>query len=117
MSIRGIGAKALSERGKVEQRPVKPWQEPGLSRADRVIAFLEDLPITAGKLAGSKMTIRPWQREFLEAVYAENAEGRRPVRTAVLSMARKNGKTQLAAGLALCHLMRPSSAAKSTLQL
>lgn len=109
MSIRGIGAKALSERGKVEQRPVKPWEEPGLSRADRVIAFLEDLPITAGKLAGSKMQIRPWQREFLEAVYAESDEGRRPVRTAVLSMARKNGKTQLAAGLALCHLMGPEA--------
>lgn len=109
MSLRGIGAKALSERGKVEQRPVKPWEVPGLTRAGRVIAFLEDLPITAGKLAGSKMEIRPWQREFLEAVYAEDASGRRPIRTAVLSMARKNGKTQLAAGLALCHLMGPEA--------
>ena len=109
MSIRGIGAKALSERGKVEQRPEKPWEVPGLSRAGRVIAFLEDLPITAGKLAGTKMTIRPWQREFLEAVYAESGDGRRPIRTAVLSMARKNGKTQLAAGLALCHLMGPEA--------
>lgn len=109
MAVRGIGAKALSERGKIDVRPVKPWEEPGLSRAGRVIAFLEDLPITAGKLAGTTMEIRPWQREFIEAVYAEDAEGNRPVRTAVLSMARKNGKTQLAAGLALCHLMGPEA--------
>ncbi|QGA56251.1 terminase large subunit [Brucella sp. 2280] len=109
MAIRGIGAKPLSERGKLDERPVKPWEEPGLTRAGRVIAFLEDLPITAGKLAGSKMQLRPWQRDFIEDVYAEDGEGHRPVRTAVLSMARKNGKTQLAAGLALCHLMGPEA--------
>lgn len=109
MAVRGIGAKALSERGKIEVRAVKPWEVPGLSRAGRVVAFLEDLPITAGKLAGQMMKLRPWQREFIEAVYAEDEEGRRPVRTAVLSMARKNGKTQLAAGLALCHLMGPEA--------
>ncbi|WP_108260416.1 terminase large subunit domain-containing protein [Mangrovicoccus ximenensis] len=50
-----------------------------------------------------------WQRDVLEAVHAGNADGRRPVRTAVLSMARKNGKTQLVAGLALCHLMGPEA--------
>lgn len=109
MATRGIGAKALSERGKIAVRAVKPWEEPGLTRAERVIAFLEDLPITAGKLAGQMMKLRPWQREFIEDVYAEDREGRRPVRTAVLSMARKNGKTQLAAGLALCHLMGPEA--------
>lgn len=109
MAVRGIGAKALSERGKIDVRPVKPWEVPGLSRAGCVIAFLEDLPITAGKLAGTTMKIRPWQRTFIEAVYAETADGLRPVRTAVLSMARKNGKTQLAAGLALCHLMGPEA--------
>lgn len=109
MSLRGVGAKALSERGKIEERPVKPWEVPGLTRAERVIAFIEDLPITAGKLAGGKMVMRPWQRQFLEKVYAENAEGVRPVRTAILSMGRKNGKTQLAAALALCHLMGPEA--------
>lgn len=109
MAVRGIGAKPLSERGKVAQRPVKPWEELGLTRPERVIAFLEDLPITAGKLAGTTMKMRPWQRDFIEAVYAEDGEGRRPVRTAVLSMARKNGKTQLAAGLGLCHLCGPEA--------
>lgn len=109
MAIRGIGAKPLSERGKIAVRPVQPWDVDGLSRADRVIAFCEDLPITAGKLAGTQMELRSWQRDFIHAVYAEDANGRRPVRTAVLSMGRKNGKTQLAAALALCHLLGPES--------
>lgn len=109
MSLRGVGAKALSERGKIDERPIKPWEVEGLTRAERVIAFIEDLPITAGKLAGTQMQLRPWQRDFVVAVYAENAEGVRPIRTAVLSMGRKNGKTQLAAALALCHLLGPEA--------
>jgi phage terminase large subunit-like protein len=109
MSLRGVGAKALSERGKIDERPIKPWEVEGLTRAERVIAFIEDLPITAGKLAGTQMQLRPWQRDFVVAVYAENAEGGRPIRTAVLSMGRKNGKTQLAAALALCHLLGPEA--------
>ena len=109
MALRGVGAKPLSERGKVAGRDVLPWHEPGLTRPERVIAFCEDLPITAGKLAGSTMELRTWQREFIYAVYAEDAAGNRPVRTAVLSMGRKNGKTQLAAALALCHLIGPEA--------
>ena len=109
MALRGPGAKPLSERGKLDERPVKPWETEGLTRPERVIAFCEDLPITAGKLAGTRMRLRGWQREFVHAVYAEDTEGFRPVRTAVLSMARKNGKTQLAAALALCHLLGPEA--------
>lgn len=90
-------------------RNTLPWETPGLSRLDRVVAFLEDLPITQGSLAGTNLAIRPWQRDFLAAVYAEDQDGHRPVRTAVLSMARKNGKTQLVAGLALAHLLGPEA--------
>jgi phage terminase large subunit-like protein len=80
-----------------------------LSRAARVIAFLEDLELTAGKQAGTKLRLRPWQRKFVEAVYRTDKRGVRPIRTAVLSMARKNGKSQLAAALALCHLCGPEA--------
>ena len=58
-----------------------------------LIAFLEDLEITTGKHASTKLRLRPWQREFIEAVYREDKRGVRPIRTAVLSMARKNGKS------------------------
>ena len=107
MGLRGIDAKPLSERTLDPSRG-NPWDAPGLTRIERVIAFLEDLTITAGPSAFTKLRLRPWQREFLEAVYAEK-KGVRPVRTAVLSMGRKNGKTQLAAALALCQLSGPEA--------
>ncbi|MCA1944326.1 MAG: terminase large subunit [Desulfovibrio sp.] len=86
-----------------------PWEQRGLTRAERVCRFLEVLPITAGKLAGQRLKLRPWQREMIEAIYATDDDGNRVVRTAVISMGRKNGKTQLAAGLALCHLIGPEA--------
>ena len=89
--------------------PRQPWQTPGRNRAAKVIAFIESLVITSGELEGQKLSLRPWQRQFIEAVYATDNEGRRLVRTAVLSMGRKNGKTQLAAALALCHLSGPEA--------
>lgn len=122
MGLRGHGAKPKLVVENIEQstfgfaqdavsalRSALPWEAAGLSRLERVIAFLEDLPITQGSLAGTKLEIRPWQRDFLASVYTEDDDGVRPVRTAVLSMARKNGKTQLVAGMALCHLMGPEA--------
>lgn len=110
MGLRGPGAKPKNKKILSEPlRQVLPWEDESLSRVEKVIAFLEDLPVTAGSQAGTKMIIRDWQREFLEAVYKEDADGNRPVRTAILSMARKNGKTGLAAGLALCHLAGPEA--------
>lgn len=53
-------------------RKILPWEEPGLNRLERVIAFLEDLPITQGSLAGTKLKVRDWQRDFLAEVYAED---------------------------------------------
>ena len=111
MGLRGPGAK----KSKVADvlagplRTIMPWDDGSMSRVERVIAFLEDLPVTQGKLAGQKLRMRAWQREWLEHVYREDEDGGRPVRTAVLSVARKNGKTQLIAGLALCHLFGPES--------
>lgn len=111
MGLRGPGAKPKGKGGILSPklRETLPWEVEGLSRVERVIAFLEDLPVTAGKMAGTKMIVREWQRDFLEAVYREDEDGNRPVRTAVLSMARKNGKTGIAAGLALCHLAGPEA--------
>lgn len=109
MGLRGPGAKPI-KTAKKTAKAVKllPWEAPGLSRVDRVVAFLEFLPVTSGALAGQPFRVRPWQRQFLETVYATEG-ARRPVRTAVLSMPRKNGKTGIAAGLALCHLAGPEA--------
>lgn len=112
MGLRGPGANPIKQRQEalfaIAAQPA-PWDAPGLTRAGRVIGFLEDLTITTGKLAGSKLVLRGWQRRFIEAVYATDKDGARPVRTAVLSMGRKNGKSQLAAALALCHLCGPEA--------
>jgi phage terminase large subunit-like protein len=85
-----------------------PWEKPGLSRCERVVAFLQSLNITSGTESGRKLVLRPFQMEFVRAVY-DARSGTRAVRTAVLSLGRKNGKTQLAAALALCHLCGPEA--------
>lgn len=84
-----------------------PWEELKL-RSARVIRFIEDLTCSSGEFAGKKFKLLEFQREFVRAVYRDT-KGHRPVRTAVLSMARKNGKTQLAAALALAHLCGPEA--------
>lgn len=112
MGLRGPGAKPMKKKAVAapeEPSGPLPWEVPGLSRLARVVAFLEFLPVTTGALAGTTMKVRPWQRKFLKAVYGVRKGQVRPVRTAVLSMARKNGKTGLAAGLALCHLSGPEA--------
>ena len=106
------GAKPLLARHEALEATASrsyPWDALGLSRADRAIAFLEHLEITAGKHARTKLRLRQWRRRFVEAVYREDKRGIRPIRTAVSSMARKNGKSQLAAALALCHLCGPEA--------
>lgn len=111
MGLRGPGATArniIEDQAPSRQR-TDPWKKPGLSRADRVIAFLEDLHITAGSHAGRKLKVRPWQKVWLRRVYRQNKFKRRVVRTAVKSIPRKCGKTTIAAGLSLCHLMGPES--------
>lgn len=81
----------------------------GQSRAQRVINFIEALPITAGMHAGKKMKLRPWQKEIIKAIYRTHKKGQRIVRTALITMPRKNGKTALTAALTLCHLIGPEA--------
>lgn len=81
------------------------------TRAQRVIDFIEKLPITIGSDAGKRFVLRPWQATFIRDVYSpvDDATRQRKVRRAVLSIARKNGKTELAAALILVHLIGPES--------
>jgi len=105
MGLRGPGARPKAKAA--EARAKRPrWQAKGLTRSERVIRFVESLKVTSGALAGRRFTLRPWQREIIKAWYATKAN-RRIVRTGLLSVARKNGKTGLCAALALCHLLGP----------
>lgn len=112
MGRRGPGAKPKQPATAATKKPRKrkgavDWRNAKLSMPDRVIAFAEEMPITSGKLAGKPMRLREWQKEFIRAVYGPQCDGLRVVRTALLSMPRKNGKTQLSAVLALAHLCGP----------
>src|SRR5262245_9438097 len=104
MGLRGRGAKKKT-LPTASQKPA--WEAEGLSRAQRVITFIEQLRVTSGLLAGQPFHVRDWQRESIESWYRTDANGNRIVRTGLLSVARKNGKTGLVAALALCHLLGP----------
>ena len=99
--------------------PLAPTQAPAIAissapgtpgdRAGRVIAWIEGLTITSGAHAGRPFLLRQWQRDIIQAVYATDATGGRVVRQALVTMGRKNGKTALAAALALAHLVGPET--------
>lgn len=77
-----------------------------LTRAERNIAWIEaHCRVPEGMHAGKPMRLRPWQRAELVKIY-DNPAG---TRTAIISFARKNGKTALAACLLLLHLCGPEA--------
>ncbi len=106
--IQSAASKAIKARRPCRTKTL-PWNRKGLSRAERVIAFCEFLPITSGIHAGRKLILRPWQKEIIQAIYAVDGNGLRVVRTALVSLPRKQGKTSLASALALCHLLGPEA--------
>lgn len=77
-----------------------------MTRAGRVIAFIERYClIPDGAHVGQPMRLAEFQREFIRAIY-DNPNG---TRRALLSIARKNGKTGLIAALLLVHLVGPEA--------
>ena len=62
-----------------------------------------------GEHVGKKMELAPFQKKFIRAVY-DNKLG---TRRAYLSLARKNGKTGLIAGILLAHLVGPEAQTNS----
>ena len=71
--------------------------------AAKAIRFIEALSHTKGKWAGVKFDLMDWQREGIVAPLfgTLNAAGKRSYRTAYIELPRKNGKTELAAAIAL----------------
>ena len=73
-------------------------------RAARNIAWIEEhCVVPEGALVGQRMKLHEYQRKFLRAIY----DAKVPVRRAILSVARKNGKSTLAAAMVLLHLCGP----------
>jgi phage terminase large subunit-like protein len=73
-----------------------------------IIAFCHSLRVPAGLRVGDELRLDRWQVEFVRDVYdVRHADGRRKRRQAVLSVARRNGKTATSSALALAHLAGP----------
>ena len=81
----------------------------GRRRAPAVIKFIERLTVPSGHGMGKPFELEPFQKLFIRAIYEPHLGLRRAVRRAILSMARKNGKTALIAAIVLAHLVGPEA--------
>lgn len=83
---------------------------PQIKRSDRVIEFCELLTVPDGKDVGKPFRLREWQKDIIRGIYdPQTLEGKRIIRSALITMARKNGKTSLISALVLAHLVGPES--------
>ena len=72
------------------------------NRADRAVAFIENLRHTKGKWAGKRFWLLPWQEQIIRDVFGiVDGQGKRQFRTAFVEISKKNGKSELAAAVAL----------------
>ena len=71
-------------------------------KADRAVLFIENLCHTKGKWAGKRFWLLPWQEQIVRDVFGIVTEdGTRQFRTAFIEIPKKNGKSELAAAIAL----------------
>ena len=72
-------------------------------RARRAVRFFEEALIhTDGRWAGKPFVLDPWQRQDIETVFGTVDEtGNRVIRTWFMGIPKKNGKSEMAAGIAL----------------
>lgn len=86
-----------------------PTRDPGAlsppAPAQDPIAFINRLTHTKGPYARQTFNLRPWQRKILKQLFLKRPDGLRKYRTCLLMLPRKNGKTELAAAIALYGLL------------
>jgi len=71
-------------------------------KADRAVMFIENLRHTKGKWAGKKFWLLPWQEKIIRDLFGiVKPDGKRQFRTAYVEIGKKNGKSELAAAVAL----------------
>jgi len=92
------------------RRDLEDGAERGLhfdaTAAQMVIAFFALLKHSKGEWAGRTIVLEPWQQAVLWILFGwKRADGTRRFRTAYLEVARKNGKSTMAAGLGLYLLL------------
>lgn len=72
-------------------------------KADRAVAFFENyLKHGIGRFAGAPFLLPPWQKEIIRELFGRiKDDGTRQYSTCYIEIPKKNGKTELAAGIAL----------------
>jgi hypothetical protein len=71
-------------------------------KADRAVKFIEMLRHTKGKWAGKRFWLLPWQEQIVRDLFGIiKPDGNRQFRTAYIEIGKKNGKSELAAAVAL----------------
>ena len=72
------------------------------AKADRAVRFIENHRHTKGKWAGKRFWLLPWQEQIIRDVFGiVDERGNRQFRTAYVEIGKKNGKSELAAAVAL----------------
>ncbi|MGH6897289.1 MAG: terminase large subunit [Geminicoccaceae bacterium] len=108
MGTRGPGARPARRALNGTTKP-KPWESRRLSTASRLIAFIESLKLTSGAHAGKPFRLRAWQKRIIRAIF------RPGVKTALVTLPRGSGKTQLCAGIMLGRLCGPLATPRAEL--
>ena len=70
--------------------------------ADYVVNFIGCLCHTKGRWAGKPFDLLPWQEQIIRDIFGTlKADGKRQFTTAYIEIPKKNGKSELAAAVAL----------------
>ena len=71
-------------------------------KADFAVMFIEQLCHTKGTWAGKRFELLPWQEQIIRDLFGiVKANGYRQFNTAYIEIPKKNGKSELAAAIAL----------------
>lgn len=109
MFLRGVSMATLTKPGPKARIDLPPLDLSGwpVDRAARMLRFIDEFIVTPrGAGAREPLRLRGWQRELVEGAFAPG------VRTALWSLPRANGKTSLAAALAVAELFVGAASAE-----
>lgn len=80
-------------------------------KADRAVKFVEMLCHTKGEWSGKPFLLLPWEEEIIRNIFGTvKSDGTRQFKTAFIELPKKNGKSELAAAIALYMLFADGEA-------
>jgi phage terminase large subunit-like protein len=76
-----------------------------MTAGERAVDLINKLTHTKGPFAQQTFNLRPWQDKIVKKLFTTRRDGLRQYRTCLLMLPRKNGKSELAAALAIYFLL------------